>query len=381
MTDVTIIGGGPIGTAFALSLQNSGLDIALLEARDAPSSETRTLALSYGSRLLLEKLGAWPDTATPITAIHVSERQSFGRTLLKADELDVPALGYVLTYSALQAALDDALQRSGVKVLRGARAEEISTSVEAASVSFSKDGAAQNISSQCLVLADGGNLLSMIPDIKLEEKDYGQQAILARVKTELPHRNVAYERFTPSGPAALLPFEDRYSLVWTESPEAVARLLALNDADFLAELHRHFGDRQGRFTDVSERKSFPLKLRYAKAAVTQRIALIGNAAQALHPVAGQGFNLGMRDADVLAKIIAATGKNNIGSEAMLAQFAAARARDKTRGIDFTDWLVKGFSNKNNMLRIVRSSSLALMDLLPPARKILARKMIFGANSK
>jgi 2-octaprenyl-6-methoxyphenol hydroxylase len=221
----------------------------------------------------------------------------------------------------------------------------------------------------------------MIPGIELEEKDYGQQAILARVKTELPHHHLAYERFTPSGPAALLPFEDRYSLVWTESPEEVLRLLALNDADFLTELHRHFGDRQGRFTEVSARKSFPLTLRYAKSAIAQRVALIGNAAQALHPVAGQGFNLGMRDADALAKIIFSTEKNVLGNEKMLLSFADARKQDKSRGIDFTDKLVNIFSNKNNMLRTVRSGGLALMDVLPPARKMLTRKMIFGANSK
>jgi 2-octaprenyl-6-methoxyphenol hydroxylase len=380
MSDIIIIGGGPIGAAFALALKHRGLDITLLEARDAPSAETRTLALSYGSKLLLEKFGAWPREATQITAIHVSERESFGRTLLKAEELDVPALGYVLTYSALQAALDDALKTSGVKVLRGARAEKISADAEQATVSFTQNNVAQAISSKLLVLADGGNLLSMLEGLELEEKNYGQQAILARVKTELPHNNLAYERFTPSGPAALLPFEDRYSLVWTETPEVVERLLALNDADFLTELHQHFGDRQGRFTEVSVRKSFPLTLRYAKSAIAQRVALIGNAAQALHPVAGQGFNLGMRDADALAKIIFLTEKNNLGSAVMLTQFADARKQDKTRGIDFTDKLVNIFSNKNNILHVARSGGLALMDLLPPARKLLTRKMIFGASS-
>ncbi len=380
-SDILIVGGGPIGAAFALALKHSGLDITLLEARDAPSVETRTLALSYGSKLLLEKFGAWPDAATPITAIHVSERESFGRTLLKADELDVPALGYVLTYSALQAALDEALKATGIKVLRGARAEKISTDFDQATVSFTQNNATQIIHSKLLVLADGGNLLAMIPGIEVEEKDYGQQAILARVKTELPHKQLAYERFTPSGPAALLPFEDRYSLVWTETPEEVLRLLALNDADFLTELHQHFGDRQGRFTEVSVRKSFPLKLRYAESAIAQRVALIGNAAQALHPVAGQGFNLGMRDADALAKIIFTSDKNDLGSDKMLAGFADARQQDKMRGIAFTDKLIKGFSNKNNMLRVARSSGLALMDILPPARKMLTRKMIFGASAK
>jgi 2-octaprenyl-6-methoxyphenol hydroxylase len=380
-SDILIVGGGPIGAAFALALKHSGRDVTLLEARDAPSVETRTLALSYGSKLLLEKFGAWPDSATPITAIHVSERESFGRTLLKAEELNVPALGYVLTYSVLQAALDEALKATGIKVLRGARAESISTDAEQATVTFTQNNSAQTIHSKLLVLADGGNLLAMIPGIELEEKDYGQQAILARVKTELPHNHLAYERFTPSGPAALLPFEDRYSLVWTESPEEVLRLLALNDGDFLAGLHQHFGDRQGRFIEVSARKSFPLKLRYAKSAIAQRVALIGNAAQALHPVAGQGFNLGMRDADALAKIISSTEKNSLGGEAMLTQYADARKQDKTRGIDFTDKLVNIFSNKNNMLRVARSGGLALMDVLPPARKMLTRKMIFGANSK
>jgi 2-octaprenyl-6-methoxyphenol hydroxylase len=378
-SDITIIGGGPIGAAFALALKHSGLNVTMLEARDAPSTEMRTLVLSYGSRLLLEKLGAWPEQTTAITAIHVSERGAFGRTLLKADDLDVPALGYVLTYADLQAKLDGALAASDIQVLRGARVDNISATSDVVEVSFTKGSEQQTITSKLAVLADGGNLLAKVQGITLQEKDYGQQAILARVKTELPHHHLAYERFTPSGPAALLPFEDRYSLVWTESPEEVMRLLALNDADFLSALHEHFGDRQGRFTEISARKNFPLTLRYAESAVAQRVALIGNAAQALHPVAGQGLNLGMRDVEALADIICATEKNTLGDDAMLQQFTQARQRDKSRGIDFTDWLVKGFSNKNNMLRFARSRGLTLLDMLPPARNLLARKMIFGAN--
>ncbi len=380
-SDIIIIGGGPIGAACALSLKNCGLDVTVLEARETASSEMRTLALSYGSKLILDKLGAWPDGATPITAIHVSERGAFGRTLLTARELDVPALGYVVTYSALQTKLDAALAATRIKVIRGARANKVSTTSSYASVDFTIGDNPQSITTKLAVLADGGNLLSTIDGITLQEKDYGQAAILAKVKTELPHKQLAYERFTPSGPAALLPFEDRYSLVWTESPEEIARLLALNDAEFLLELHEHFGDRQGRFTEIGTRKNFPLKLRYAEPAIAQRVALIGNAAQALHPVAGQGFNLGMRDADTLSKIISETLHDAIGDENMLAKYLTERKRDTGAGIGFTDLLVRGFSNKNNMLRFMRSGALAVLDVLPPARKMLTRKMIFGANKE
>jgi 2-octaprenyl-6-methoxyphenol hydroxylase len=230
------------------------------------------------------------------------------------------------------------------------------------------------------VLADGGANLGRVPGITLEERDYGQTALVGVVELDQPHAGVAWERFTPDGPAALLPKGSpaggHYSLVWTTTPERVAGLLQLEAAEFLAQLTAHFGERAGRFIGVGRRASFPLRLRVATPRVAPRTAVIGAAAQTLHPVAGQGFNIGLRDAADLARLLGHPAAD-VGAPDVLSTFAKMRQADTRLGVRFTDSLVDLFSTDHPLLTAGRGMGLAALDLLPPVRRALARRMIYG----
>ena len=234
------------------------------------------------------------------------------------------------------------------------------------------------ITARLLVLADGGANAARIPGIAFEEKDYGQVAVVAPVRTDRGHGGRAYERFTPTGPMALLPVDDRFALVWTAAPSRARQLLALPDAAFAEELQAAFGDRAGRFVECGPRASFPLRLRTVNTPVALRTALVGNAAQALHPIAGQGLNLGLRDACELAGAICAARAEELGGVAMLNADRDARRRDAGRGVAFTDFLVSTFADNGRVVKWGRGLALAALDLFPPARRALARRMIDGA---
>jgi 2-octaprenyl-6-methoxyphenol hydroxylase len=383
--DIAVVGGGPVGATLALALVGSGLRVTVLEARaDAlPLTDPRAIALSYGSRLILQRLGVWgtlSPAATLIKTIHISQQSRLGRSVLTAEESGLPELGCVVDYGSLYGALAGALKVSGIPVLYGAQATELVTAPDAATVSFTRQGKEQQLSAALAVVADGGRSLGEIPGIHKEIFDYGQAALVARVETELPHCNVAYERFTPRGPLALLPWGERaFALVWTETPEAAQALCVLDEADFLQQLHGHFGDRQGRFVRVQDRRVFPLKLARARPVTAQRLAVIGNAAQTLHPVAGQGFNLGLRDAWELAQILSATPAQEVGAAATLARYQSSRRMDTGGGILFTDFLVRAFSNDIPGFGALRGCGLAVLELLAPAKRFVTRKMSFGAH--
>lgn len=382
---VIIVGGGPVGATLALTLQHKGIAVIMLEARakGAAYQDQRALALSYGSRAILEKLGVWAKLdaqATAINTIHISQRGSFGRSLLKARDHDLPALGYVLSYGALTQALDEALADfNGVNVIYEAEATHIEPSPEKATVSFNHQAQSQQLSSALLVLADGGRSLGDIPGIQRETKMYGHDALVTKVKCELPHDNIAYERFTPMGPVALLPNGEDFSLVWTGKQEEVARVMALDDAAFLSQLHQHFGDRVGRFLDVGKRLTFPLKLSYLNPVTAPHLVVIGNAAQTMHPVAGQGFNVGLRDAYELAQQVAQTSPETWGQDAMMHAYQQGRKTDTKRGLMFTDFLVNLFSNDIVVVSGLRGMSLGMLDLLKPVKSRLVRKMSFGSK--
>jgi 2-octaprenyl-6-methoxyphenol hydroxylase len=376
--DVAIVGAGPVGATVAGLCPGAGLDMAIFEAREGPVRDARTLALSHASRLLLEEARAWPaSSSTPITTIHISQKGGPGRTLIRASEQGIPALGYTVAYSKLQDALDERLASAGVKMHYGHRCDEIEVGEQAATLRFASG---ERVEAKLLVLADGGANARRIPGIAFSEKDYGQVAVIASVNVDRPHEGRAYERFTPGGPVALLPVEERFALVWTVKPAQAERLLALDDAAFLAELQDHFGDRAGRFMKVASRASFPLRLRAVNTPVALRTVIVGNAAQALHPIAGQGLNLGLRDAAALADLLARSGPDAAGSQAMLDEYKALRRRDASRGIAFTDFLVGAFANGGRIPTWGRGLGLALLDLLPPARRLLAERMIRGAAS-
>lgn len=378
--DVAIVGSGPVGAALALALSRSGISAVVLEARETPGEDPRALALSYGSALILKRIGVWSrlGDACPITAVHVSQKESLGRVMLASSDAGVPALGYVVNYRDLSRAVGQALRETGLPYLTGAQVVAISSSPQEASARFVHDGVPRPLAASLLAVADGGNCLGAAEGRRRERvRDYGQWAVVAEVKAEKPPSGIAYERFTPGGPVALLPFGAGYALVWTACPELAQELLALGETEFLERLHRHFGDRAGRFTEVGKRAGFPLRLRYARSPAAERIVLLGNAAHTLHPVAGQGLNLGLRDAWELAQRILEGPPSEIGSRTMLARYVKARRLDVMAGIGFTDFLVRIFSNDHPLLAASRSLGLLALDCWPQAKRFLARRMIFG----
>lgn len=378
--DIVIAGAGPVGAVCALALKQGGLDPLLLEARagNAPPNDRRTLALSYGSRLLLERLGVWThiQQATPITRIHISHKGGLGRALLNAQEEKLPALGYVLSYGELAQALMGQLVEAGVRMRFGVQVKRAESGAQMAELELDGEVPA-TISARLAVIADGGRGENT-PAGKWSH-DYAQVAVVAEVKTELPHRNLAYERFTPGGPIALLPKGEGCALVWVNAPDEAARIAGLGDASFLAELQARFGGRQGRFLEVGTRGQFPLKLDYRGTEAGPHVVRIGNAAQTLHPVAGQGFNLGLRDAWELAQSCLDAVPESLGSAAQLARFAAGRQKDALPGIGFTDFLVRAFSTTNPVMHHLRGLGLMALQVLPPMRHFVARRMLFGKN--
>lgn len=406
--DLIIIGGGPVGMALAVALRGAGVSVLLLEARGLPekTEDSRPLALSHGSRLILERLGVWkglPDV-TPITTIHISNRGGFGRTVMTAEDIGVPALGYVVNHHDVFRSMHKALKKCDVDYLTGAQVTRLETGAERAQAEFQHDGVTKKAAARLLVLADGGRLTAQIEGVTQHVQDYQQWAVVARIKSECCPRlggtaarpskitgrtgsgftrspaeaGVAYERFTPDGPVALLPSGEYFALVWTVSPSAAEEILALDDAAFLVRLHDHFGDRLGKLVEAGKRSGFPLVLKYVTPVTACRAALVGNAAQTLHPVAGQGFNLGLRDAWELAdEIISAPAET--GTPAMLARYRHRRRMDSGAGRIFTDSLVKLFSNDDPVLGSMRGMGLSALDCLPQAKRFVARRMMFGAR--
>lgn len=397
--NIVIVGGGPVGATLVLALRRKGISAGLLEARERGAShhDKRALALSYGSCMILQRLGIWQKVqaqATAINTIHISQRGSLGRSRLKAEEHALPALGYVLAYGdlnkALDAALDDENMSDKSGLIYGAQVTSILPTQDAAEINYVESGAsdtanpgstlAKSMRADLAILADGGRTLADIPGLLREAKHYGHDALVSKVTSELPHDNIAYERFTPMGPIALLPNGAReFSLVWTGEQQAVQGLLQLRDDQFLTELHQHFGDRVGKFLTVDKRISFPLQLSYLKQVTAPHLVVIGNAAQTMHPVAGQGFNVGLRDAWELAELIASTPASAWGGEAMLDRYQKTRKADAKRNLLFTDFLVNIFSNDIVGLSALRGMGLGLLDVLQPAKQRLIRKMSFGSN--
>lgn len=376
--DVAVVGGGPVGCVAALLLARGGARVALADARrwDRPALDPRVLALSWGSRVLLERCGAWPalaGVATPIETVHVGEAGRFGRTVITPADAGVPALGYVVEFGALLEALRDQLRRSAVAVADGQRVESLEPGEDGVIVA-----GRPALRARLAALADGGAHLGAL-GLRSEERHYGQSALVARVETGTPPGRIAYERFTPEGPVALLPCGAGWALVWTAAPQQVEALRELPDADFLAALQRRVGDRAGRFVAVRDRGAYPLTLRWTHSPVAARCAVMGNAAHTLHPVAGQGLNLGLRDAGALAELAAATPRESWGTAAWLERYRRARRLDVGAGIVATDALVRVFSNDLTPLRLARDLGLTVLACVPPARGFLARRMIFGAR--
>ena len=380
--DVAIVGGGMVGASLALALADSGLSILLVEgtAPDSsmqPSFDDRTTALGNASRRIFQALGVWPaiaPQAAAITTIHVSDAGRFGFARLRAQEQGIEAFGFVVSNRVIGAALWGKLADQHSLTLRvPATTEAVQITTDGVRITVATGREREEFTARLVVAADGAHSsVRAAADIDADVQDYDQVAIAANVAADRAQDGTAYERFTRSGPLAVLPLYDgSYGVVWTARPDAAAALLALSDAEFLRELQGRFGWRAGRFVRVGRRASYPLKLSRATSTVATRTVLIGNAAQALHPVAGQGFNLGLRDAAILAELIA-NAEGDVGSPTLLEQFSQWRAVDRNGVVRFTDGLVKLFGDARPGIGTLRNLGLLLFDLTPPAKSALAR---------
>jgi len=382
--DVAIVGGGMVGASLALALAALPLEVVCLEAVDPeaeaqPSFDARTTALSNGSRRILATLGAWPAiaaSATPIRRIHVSEQGTFGSALIDAAQQGLESLGHVAENRAIGAALRGALgAASRVRTLAPATvvaAEDAGASVV---LSVEAPGGRSRLRARLVVAADGaGSLVRREAGVGASRRDYGQSAVVATLATERFHAHTAYERFTPTGPIALLPLAGgRMGVVWTLPPAAAERALALPAPGFLAELQRAFGWRVGRLAGLGARHAYPLALTRADSQTAARVAIIGNAAQGLHPIAGQGFNLGLRDAATLAEAIAARpAQADPGDPQVLSRYVESRRTDQRALVAFTDGLVRLFGVALPPLAAARGLGLLAFDLSPSAKDALSR---------
>ncbi len=378
--DLIIVGGGMVGASLACALADSPLNIAVIEAipysaSEQPSYDDRAIALSYGSQRIFKSIGLWSDLSqhsTPILNIHISDRGHFGSTRLSAKAENVPALGHVILARSVGKVLQKKINNQSNLELH------CPTSIQSLEqyndhVNITLDGG-KNLTTRCLVAADGSRS-TVRQQLKLDTQshNYQQTAIIANITPERPHQNRAFERFTDSGPLALLPMPDnRCSLVWTVNSGDEQALLALRDTDFLAQLQARFGYRLGELKQVGERQSYPLHLVQSDQPVQHRVVLIGNAAHTLHPVAGQGFNLGLRDVAALAEVL----HNNLddcGAARALHDYKEWREADQDDVINITHNLVHLFSQSNAIMGQVRGAGLAATNALPPLKHWLAAK--------
>ena len=390
--DVLIAGGGPVGAALAglldIGASSGSADAALrvgLLAPEVPavravgSAALRPIALSQPSMQLLERLAPGLTAhATPIQSIHVSQRGAFGRTEIRAAEHQLPALGYVADLSDLNAQLSAQLSQSQHvthvpgELIQWSHHADGTIRVEL----NAPDGIVQSLATRLLVIADGG---SAGPAGVI--RDYHQSAIVATVRSAQPHAARAWERFTSHGPLALLPFGDRYAVVWSVSNDLAPKLAHADDFEFCRRLADDFGSKLGNFTNPTPRVMYPLTLRRAQVARDGGVIAIGNAAQTLHPVAGQGLNLGLRDAQMLATQLlqSATSKDRavFGATQLAERYYRSRALDRSATINATDLLARVFASDFAPLAAVRSLGLTAFDLLPPLRRLLARQMMLG----
>ncbi len=379
MHDIAIIGGGPVGLAAALAAHAQGLTPVVFEAKpdDGGHADPRVFALSYGARLILERLGVWHAIGSvhPIRQVHVSQRARFGHTVLDASELGIDALGYVSAYADLVRTLRDRTMAAGIDVVTGARVVALEPQPHLVGIHFEQGGEMRAHCAHVAAQADGG--ASLFAATGCTERDYGQCAIVAEVRCSRAVSDHAYERFTGRGPIALLPLGAQHALIWTVPAQHAQPLLELEAPLFERQLEDAYGERIGSITLASARASFKLMLRFAHKVVSERHVLIGNAAQALHPVAGQGFNIGLRDAFELAQTLAECREGGRSPLDGLRRYRSMRRLDRIGGTLFTHFLVRTFSNEDPVLALGRSLGLFLLDASGPAKRFLMRRMIFG----
>ena len=398
--DVVVIGAGMVGASFALTLQQKAahqpVTVLVIESQavdagkiESPSFDARSTALSLGSTRLLEKAGLWnvlQNQVTPIRHIHVSDQGRFGSTHLDTSEQRADALGYVVENRHLGKVFGDRLLNAeNIDCMGNTRVEAIKSLANAMQLTLSlAEHEKIEIKTSLVVLAEGGR--SPLKDslgIDVTWRDYGQHAIVSNIGFEKPHNNIAYERFTSHGPLAVLPLPDlqgshRGAMVWCVDKANAESVSGMPDHEALALLQERFGYRLGHLTRLGERGCYPLQLGVAREQIRPGLVLLGNVAHTLHPVAGQGFNLALRDADSLARILtrARHDQKPLGDMQVLQQFLQCQEADQTRTIFFSDYLTRLFSSDQPHKVWARKAGLAALDLVPPLRRRFA-KMAMG----
>ena len=368
---ILISGAGPVGLTTALALHQRGHAVRVIDAKPAAAAQTdpRAIALAHGSRLILERLGVWQRVvATPIAHIHVSQQGGFGQTRIEAADYQLDALGYVARLGALTSTLRQAALDAGIAVDAAHALHGCAGTADGVSATIRSAAGEQACAAPLLLIAEG------TPATGAARKDYRQTAVVCEAWSDEPHEGRAFERFTSAGPLALLPLERGFCIVWCMRDEQARALLALDDAAFRARLTQATSFAQRSWHRVAARAAFPLALVQAAATVQPRCIALGNAAQTLHPVAGQGLNLGLREAFELAQAM----ERGV-TDAALTRFATQRARDRSATIRLTGQTVALFSNQLVPLRVARGAGLALFNLLPPLRRVMARRMMFGVR--
>ena len=380
--DVVIVGGGLVGASLACALRNSNLRVCVIEAHkldtdQQPCYDDRTVALSYGSRIIFEAMGLWEtlsDRVEKISTIHISDRGHFGATRLRATEESVEALGYVAENRVLGEVLYQYLDKQErLEIHCPATIESIEQSADDVTLHYSENGESHSLRAGLLVAADGvSSRVRELMQIGSSRQEYHQTAVITNVTPGHSHNNVAYERFTDTGPLAFLPMtQQRCSVVWTVGDEQAKDLMSLSDTEFLQQLQQRFGYCLGRLKKVGQRQQYPLALVESTQLFRGRVVIAGNAAHTLHPVAGQGFNLALRDVALLAELMVTSA--DVGALEVLQSYVDRRQQDAQRVYRFTDALVKVFSNNNPLLGYARASGLVLADLLPAVKHGLARQ--------
>jgi 2-octaprenyl-6-methoxyphenol hydroxylase len=382
--DLIIVGGGLAGTSLVRALQPLGLSVALVDARplqidSQPSFDDRVLALSLATKRILDTMGCWSDIAIEAEAIrhiHISDKGHFGFTRLDAEEESVDALGYVLPARALGVSIYQSLQHEQLTTFIPASLTAIDHLADSVKLTIETEQGEVYLETPLLVAADGDHsFVRQYMNISPLRFDYQQYALICNVEVSEPHNNKAYERFTERGPMALLPMRgNRFAMVWTVSANRHEELLALPSTEFCRQAQQHFGFRAGRFIKAGKVSHYPLTMSFTSNTVRERIVLIGNAAHTLHPIAGQGFNLGIRDVAVLADAIADAvnqGKD-VGSDTVLANYTNWRRNDQWSVALATDFLVRTFAKRNSLLALMRNGGMLFMDAFPPLKHLVSR---------
>ena len=377
--DILIQGGGPVGLACAAWILQKFPDanLRLLDRNpvnddDLANADSRGIALSHGSKLLLDTIDAWPRESAQIHRVHVSQSGRFGRALMTREELSQDALGHIIRYRDIHITL-----RQALRALQAKSPNFIWTHIQ-------KDSEEDRIDAKCIVHAEGG--LFKKQDWVESGRDYGQSALVGLVEVENAEPHQAWERFTAEGPLAVLPSHygpNILNLVWCGSPESSQQRLQLSDEDFLIELQKEFGSRIGRFLKIQDRRLYALGLNYRKEITKETEVWIGNAAQTLHPVAGQGLNLGLRDAFLLAEKLnavfsgSAEQQTPVDVQNALQSYAQSRKLDRTTTIGLTDFMARVFTSNLVPVVLARGLALSALQWLPPVKTALARQMMFG----